>query len=46
MFKPTISFMCGTKIGTKTKDFEKKFVIKKFESKANQRLINHKPLVL
>lgn len=41
MFKPTISFMCGTKIGTKTKDFEKKF-----ESKANQRLINHKPLVL
>lgn len=22
MFKPTISFMCGTKIGTKTKDFE------------------------
>lgn len=29
MFKPTISFMCGTKIGTKTKDFEKIFLDKK-----------------
>ncbi len=29
MFKPTISFMCGTKIGTKTKDFEFFFFDKK-----------------
>jgi hypothetical protein len=45
MLKPKISFMCGTKIGTETKDFEIYFLITKLESKANQRLINHKPLV-